>query len=311
MKAYAAYYPNAVRENASSGGVFSVLASRYEVVYGVAMTQDCRGAEMIRTEGDITPLLGSKYFQAKMGDAYRKVCKDLEDGRQVLFSGTGCQVNGLKMFLQKEYSNLVTVDVVCHGVPSPKLWEDYVNFQEGKVGEKLKSVSFRSKDLGWIGFGMKENGRFFSKDTDPFMQMFLRDYCLRPSCYCCHAKSLKMSDITIADFWGIEEAAPEMHDDRGTSLVIVRTEKGRALFEEVKQELKWKEVSYEEGIRCNPAEYRSPKRPRERDTFFEDLSSVPFSQMCKKYAAPQKVPVTFRIKRKIRNILKKAGLGQA
>ena len=281
---------DAVRYNSSSGGIFSLIASNYEVVYGVAMTDDCYGAEFRRIVGDISPLRGSKYVQAKVGDAFRHAKQDLEEGRTVLFTGTGCQVNGLRQYLQKEYPNLLTVDVVCHGVPSLKLWETYVRYREAQFGRKLDNVSFRCKDQSWQNYGMKENQLYVSKDTDPFMQMFLRDYCLRPACYQCHAKEMKLSDLTIADFWGIENIAPEMNDGMGTSLVITRTEKGQAVFDGVRNNLKWKEVSDEEGVRCNRAEYRSPVRPERRDTFFGDLDVISFVEMTKKYASPREFP---------------------
>ena len=181
MKTYAGIYNNnEIRENSSSGGIFSALADKFDVVYGVAMTNDCYGAEIIRVEGDISPLRGSKYFQAKVGDTFKHVKKDLEEGRKVLFSGTGCQINGLSMFLGKEYPNLFLLDIICHGTPSPKLWRDYVAYQEKQHG-KLESVNFRCKDDSWIDFGMKENQLYISKDTDSFMRMFLRNYCLRPA----------------------------------------------------------------------------------------------------------------------------------
>ena len=130
MKTYAAMYNNnEIRENSSSGGIFSALAGKFDVVYGVAMTDDCYGAEMIRVEGDISPLRGSKYFQAKAGDTFKLVKRDLVEGRKVLFSGTGCQINGLFMLLGKEYPNLFLLDIICHGTPSPKLWKKYVLFQ--------------------------------------------------------------------------------------------------------------------------------------------------------------------------------------
>ena len=305
MKTYAAYLNHEIRKKSSSGGLFSVIASKYEVVYGVAMTDDCHGAEFRRITGDISPLRGSKYFQASVGNTFQQVKQDLEDGRQVLFTGTGCQVNGLRMFLQKEYPNLLAVDVVCHGVPSPKLWRAYADFCEAQYGGKLEAVNFRCKDHGWRDFGMKKNQLFISKDEDPFMRMFLRDYCLRPACYQCHAKKMKLSDMTIADFWGIETVAPEMNDGMGTSLVITRTEKGQAVFDGIKPELEWKEVSYEEGVRSNPSEYRSPIRTEQRDGFFDDLTALPFPEMIKKYAPPRRVPQSVRIKRKIKNMIKR------
>lgn len=305
MKTYAAIYKNnEIRENSSSGGIFSAIADKFDVVYGVAMTDDCYGAEVIRVEGDISSLRGSKYFQAKVGDAFKLAKKDLEEGRKVLFSGTGCQINGLSMFLGKEYSNLFLLDIICHGTPSPKLWREYVEYQENKYG-KLESVNFRCKDDSWIDFGMKENQLYISKDTDSFMRMFLRNYCLRPSCYECHAKHYKKCDMTIADFWGIEDIAPEMNDGRGTSVVITRTHKGQELFDSIKSELKWKEVSYEEGVRSNPSDYKSVARPQQRDTFFRDLDNIPFEEMEKKYACDIKVPLKRRAVKIIKCTIKK------
>ena len=305
MKTYAAIYNNnEIREKSSSGGIFSALADKFDVVYGIAMTDDCYGAEMIRVEGNIAPLRGSKYFQAKVGDSFKQVKKDLIDGKKVLFSGTGCQINGLSLFLGKNYQNLFLLDIICHGTPSPKLWREYVACQEKQHG-KLKSVNFRCKDDSWIDFGMKENQLYISKDTDSFMRMFLRNYCLRPACYECHAKHYKKSDMTIADFWGIENVAPEMNDGRGTSLVITRTEKGQELFESIKNELKWKEVSYEEGVKGNPSEYKSVARPQQRDTFFTDLEKLPFEEIEKKYAADIKVSLPRKVVRKIKRTIKK------
>lgn len=304
MKTYAAYYNNKVRMDSSSGGVFTLIASRFEVVYGVALTEDCFGAEFIRVENDIAPLRGSKYFQAKIKDTFKQVKKDLIDGKKVLFSGTGCQINGIKLFLQKEYDNLFCVDVICHGTPSPKLWREYLHYQEQKLG-KITKVNFRSKDEGWINFGIKQNDTFISIHTDSFMQMFLRNYCLRPSCYECHAKKMKLSDITIADFWGIQYVAPDMHDDKGTSLVIARTDNGQLLFDEIKENLVYKEVSYEDGVRFNPSEYRSVDRPEQRENFFKDLSSLPFEEMEKKYASPIIVPLWRKVAGKAKRAVKK------
>lgn len=305
MKTYAAIYNNnEIREKSSSGGIFSALADKFDVVYGVAMTEDCYGAEVISVEGDISPLRGSKYFQATMGDAFKLVKKDVEDGRKVLFSGTGCQINGLSMYLGKEYPNLFLLDIICHGTPSPKLWREYAKYQESKHG-KLQSVNFRCKDDSWVDFGMKENQLYISKDKDSFMRMFLRNYCLRPACYECHAKYYKKSDMTIADFWGIENVAPEMNDGRGTSLVITRTDKGQELFYSLKDELKWKEVSYEDGVKCNTSEHSSVGRPRQRNTFFEDLEIMPFEKMEKKYAANIKVSFPRKVVRKIKQSTKK------
>lgn len=323
IKVYAGYNMNqATRLSSSSGAVFSLIAegviSRGGAVYGVKMSDDCYSAEFTRVT-DVDGLIwlrGSKYLQAKVENTYKQVKDDLLSGKIVLFSGTGCQVNGLKNFLGKEYDNLLCVDVICHGAPSPALWKKYAKYQEKKNGGKLKGINFRCKDNNWTDFGMKEvltdipqgeaKRLYIPKDNDSYMQMFLRDYCLRPSCYNCIAKKVKMSDLTIADFWGINEVAPEMNDGKGTSLILIRTDKGMKAFEAVSGELKLKEVAYEEGVRSNPAEYKSCCRPPQRDTFFKDMDTMEFEELEKKYISPIKATFKSRVKRKIKNTIKLA-----
>ena len=284
-----------VRLSSSSGAVFSSLAeyvlNKNGIVYGVAMSEDCYSAEFIAVTDEVglARLRGSKYLQAKIGNTFKSVKENLIAGRYVLFTGTGCQVNGLKRFLERDYDNLVCVDVICHGAPSPALWRKYAEYQEKKNGGKLKGINFRCKDDGWVDFGMKEvmksipknkmKKNFISKDNDSYMRMFLQNYCLRPSCYECTAKKVKMSDLTIADFWGINNVAPDMDDGIGTSLVLIRTAKGNELFESANRNMKMKEVSYEDGVKGNPAEYRSCARPSERDKFFEDMRTMSFEEL--------------------------------
>ena len=320
-KVYACYNKDKdIRLSSSSGAVFSSLAeyvlNKQGVVYGVAMSDDCYSAEFIRVAdaGGLVWLRGSKYLQAKIGNTYKQVKSDLLAGRRVLFSGTGCQVNGLKNFLGKEYDNLLCVDVICHGAPSPALWKKYVEHKEKKIGGKLKGINFRCKDDSWTDFGMKEiladipQGEvkqfYISKDKDPYMQMFLRDYCLRPSCYDCVAKKVRMADLTIADFWGVNSVAPEMNDGYGTSLVLIRTDKGVKAFEAICGEFELKEITYEDGVKGNPAEYKSCLRPPQRDTFFKDMETTEFEELEKKYAPPIKVTFKSRVKRKIKDTIK-------
>lgn len=310
MKVFACYNTDEeIRMKSSSGGIFSMLAEKVlsdnGVVYGVAMSEDCYSAEFIRVQDNsgLDKLRGSKYLQARIKDTFSNVKKDLQDGKKVLFSGTGCQVNGLKNFLKIEYDNLICMDVICHGTPSPALWEKYVRYQEMKYG-KLVQVDFRCKENSWTDFGMKENKIYISKDTDAYMQMFLRNYSLRPSCYSCSAKKIKLSDLTIADFWGIESVAPEMNDNKGTSLVLLRTEKGNEIFAQIKAGIKIKEVSYQDAIKGNPSEYISVERPREREEFFLDMNSMKFEELEKKYAAPVRLSLLSKLKKQIKKILK-------
>lgn len=310
LKTYAAYCLNeCIRIQSSSGGIFSLFAEYIlqanGVIYGVVMSEDCYSAEYIRVQNpeDICKLRGSKYIQAKLGNTFCNIKKDLENGLFVLFSGTGCQVNGLKSFLCKEYDNLVCVDVVCHGTPSPKFWKIYALYQESRYG-KLKNVNFRCKEQNGKCLGRQENRLYIPKSRDPFMNIFLDDFCLRPSCYECHAKENKLSDISIADFWGIENVAPEMSDGRGTSLVIVRTVKGQQLFETIQGNIKWQEVCYDDAVRENPAEYRSVERPPQRNSFFADLEIEPFENMIVKYVSNTQPILLRRIARKVKKMVK-------
>lgn len=306
---YAAVSRNdAVRRASSSGGTFSHIAEKMiengGVVYGVAMARDCRSAEFVRAScvEELVSLRGSKYLPANAASVYVQVRADLEEGVPVLFSGTGCQVNGLKCYLGSDPDNLCCLDVLCHGVPSPALWRAYVQHVEDGNQEKLVAVEFRCKDDCWSEFGLKRtyaNGSSacFSINEDPFMLMFLRDYCLRPSCYACVAKKRKLSDITLGDFWGIEAVAPEMNDERGTSLVIVRTEKGRKLYSAISDSVISREVTYEGGVRRNPAEHSSASIPAERSGFFFDLDELSFEELSMKYARPSSLSSVAKLKK--------------
>lgn len=313
-KVYAAYANNnELRLSSSSGGIFSLLANYIlsidGIVYGVKMSDDCYSAEYERVEdlSGLKQLRGSKYLQAKVGDTYKKVKQDLSEGRKVLFTGTGCCINGLKTFLQKEYDNLYCMDIVCHGTPSPKLWERYVKYREEEINSKVIYVSFRNKDKhDWNGFEMKEideNHRemWISRHIDPYFQMFVKNVCLRPSCYNCAAKYYKLSDLTVADFWGIDYVASEMNDNLGVSLVITRSNKGQQLFDNIQEELKWKEVSYEDGVRENMSEYKSHSLPPERSDFYKDMNNMSFRKLTGKYV---EIPLWKKIARKGKIIMK-------
>lgn len=308
LAAYAAYSKDyEIRRISSSGALFSLFAeyvlSLEGVIYGVAMTNDCRGAEFIRVEciEELSKLYGSKYLQASMGNTFKHVKQDLENQILVLFTGVGCQINGLKIFLGKEYENLLCIDLICHGVPSPHLWKKYVNEFERANKAKLKSVNFRYKNTRWTDSKIeRKDGEkydiYVSREQDPYMQMFLRNYCLRPSCYECAAKKKRKSDITIGDFWGIENVAPEMNDNKGISIVIVRTDKGAKLFDAIEDKIFLKSVTYKEGVKANSAEYESVKRPVQRDMFFNDMNTMTFTKLKNKY-------VSIYLRRKVKGIL--------
>lgn len=271
-----------VRQQSSSGGVFTLLAreviSGGGVVFGAAFDEFWevvhRYAEDL--EG-LTAFMGSKYLQSRIGDSYKKAEEFLRIGKRVLFSGTPCQVAGLKSFLRKDYDELLTVEVICHGVPSPLVWRTYI--KDISVDQNISEINFRSKRESWKRYSVVIR----SKDRkildqpfyeNPYMKGFLSDIYLRPSCHACSFKSGSSgSDITLGDFWGVENYLPKFDDDKGVSAVIVNTERGRVLIESLN--LDKRDVSYENVLKGNPSLEESAKIPlRYRNIFWSQPSSV-------------------------------------
>lgn len=285
---------DALRKASSSGGAFSLLAeeiiSRGGIVYGVALTEDCQKAIYVAaaTKAELARLRGSKYVQAETGDVYALVLEHLKAGQEVLFTGTPCQVNGLKKYLRRDYEKLICMDIICHGVPSQKIWQRALCAVKEKSRSEISHVDFRNKKNGWKNFGVcytdaEGKSNLIPRGEDPYMSMFLDDYCLRPSCYACKAKQANMSDLTIGDLWGIQEIAPNLNDDKGTSAVIIRTDKGANIFNAIKQKGHCEAVSYDAVAEKNPAEYKSVARPSQREHFYEDLDRQNFRWMIRKY----------------------------
>ena len=298
---------NDIRTESSSGGAFSVLAEAIikngGVVYGTAMSDDCKEAiyRRVDTVDGVSSLRGSKYLQSKVGDTFKQVREDLQNGVQVMFSGCPCQVNGLKLFLRKDYDNLICMDIICHGVPSQELWEKYVQYFEEKNQVVLKRVNFRYKIGSSIqSFGFELKNTFSAKKDNSYMQMFLRNYDLRPSCYECASKTYRTADITIGDFWGVESIAPELNDSRGTSLVIIRTKIGKELFDKIADQIISAACQYEQATEINTAEYKSVSRPKQRNSFFLDMKQLSYAELEKKYIGPQGVR---NIKKMIKKII--------
>lgn len=302
------------RSNSSSGGVFSLFAEyilkNQGLVYGAIMSIDCKSVYHfgIETTEELYKLRGSKYVQSVIGDIFVDIKQKLENGKKVLFSGTPCQVAGLKKYLSKNYSNLFLIDIICHGVPSEMLWQCYINYTEQKNKAKIKEVNFRYKQTTWQEYGIRKidyygKSNYISKNEDAYMNMFLKNYCLRESCYNCSTKKVRYADITLGDFWGIENIKPEMNDGKGTSAVIIRTKQGMEIWNAVRDELINSKVTYEDIVSHNSAEYMSVNRPVQRNYFFEDVNNMNFPQLIKKY-----IPVSY--KRKIYNTLMTSPVGK-
>lgn len=283
-----------IRNDSSSGGVFSACAEYIidtgGVVFGARFDADFSVVHgYAQTREELAAFRGSKYVQSTIGNAYADCKRFLESGRCVLFTGTPCQIGGLKAYLNKEYEQLYLMDMICHGVPSPLLWKKYVAYRAGQANSPVRRIAFRHKNCGWKRFSVAfsfENAAEYraTLDKDSYMRLFLRDVCLRESCYACSFKTEhRVSDITVADFWGVESVCPQLFDDKGTSLVLVQSEQGKKLFEAAAQTLTIQKVSLSEGIRSNPSLITSARRPKKRDSFFYELEEKPLEAVFRKY----------------------------
>lgn len=290
-------FDETVRLSSSSGGIFTALAEKVisdgGKVYGARFNKNLDvehcGADSL--EG-IADFRGSKYLQSALGDTYKNVRSELDRGTKVLFSGTPCQVAGLRRFLRKDYENLIAVDFVCHGVPSPAVWQGYLRtFSKASIDY----ASFRDKQQGWHCFGVRLKGalrsnarewhRFGIFSDNRFMKVFLANLSLRPSCYDCPAKSGSSgSDITLGDFWGIEYIDSTMDDDRGTSLVLVNSPKGQSVIDSIN--IKTKEESYDLAVQHNPSIAVSVVEPVARTKFFSVFSRLGFDAAYKATMVP-------------------------
>ena len=318
-KAYAVKNKNEdVREKSSSGGMFSLLAEKVlqdgGVVFGVAFDENWQLKHIyVENIEDLQIFRGSKYLQSIVGETYSKLKDFLIEGRKVMYTGTPCQIEGLKSYLGKEYENLFTQDIICHGVPSPKVHERYLKYLRDKYKTKnIKNIIHRTKINGWKNWCVNikfDNSEYIkAHEQDPYMQAFLRNTSLRESCYNCQFKKKhRISDITLADFWGIENIAPEMDDNKGTSLVIINSEKGKQIFEQIKDKIIYKQVDFEEAIRYNPSMTTSVKPDPNREKFFDNLDKMPFDELVKKYTYTPGIfkRILWKVKRVVKKIIKK------
>ena len=275
VEAFAARtFDESVRTVSSSGGIFSCLAEqildRGGVVFGARFDEKWRVVhDYAETQEAIVRFRGSKYVQSRIGDTYLQAERFLKAGREVLFTGTSCQIAGLKRFLRREYDNLLAVDVICHGVPSPKVWRRYLDDRTKGGTEKISSVSFRDKLWGWRDFSLKiacEHQLYRECfKVDPFFGLFLENLILRPSCYFCLFKGGRScSDMTLGDFWGIEQVHSWFDDNRGCSAVLVYDSAKRSLLDRADI----RKVTYDQVLAGNPAIERAVKPSINRDYLF-------------------------------------------
>ena len=284
-----------ILKSSSSGGLFTALADtvmeKGGCVFGAAFTGDFGSVQhrMAQTPEEVCSLRDSKYMQSDTADCYPAVKEQLDLGRWVLFTGTPCQIAGLTGYLGRDYDRLICADVICHGAPSALLWQQYLHNVEENLCGKAAAVNHRDKTEGWSRYGMDitaENGKTYhgSLKEDPYLRMFLKNVSLRESCYHCRIKEKgSPSDITMGDFWHVEEFLPKLDSGMGVSLALVHTEKGRVLFEQAGGRMEVIPVEYPGPLRYNPSLTNSAVRPRQRDRFYADLKRLGWMKMEKRY----------------------------
>ncbi len=310
---------NAIREKSSSGGIFSEIANyilkNKGVVYGAAVTENLQVEHIrITREEELYQLRGSKYVQSNLKNIFLQIEKDLKNDIEVLFTGTPCQIAGIKKFLKKEYKNLYTCDIICHGVPSPKVFTIYIKELEKKYASQVKEIYFRNKDTGWNNFRIKivfENGKIYSCEAnkDPFMKSFLQNANLRPSCYQCNFSTIpRLADITLGDYWGVNIVHPELKDDKGISMITINNDRGERVLQKIKDKIFIEEnEDISNFIKFNPCICASVKPHKNRDEFFKDVESLQMEELDKKYFT-EKITIKWvlrKLKRLAVKIIKK------
>lgn len=295
---YAAYNRNEeIRYKSSSGGMFRAFADKIiaegGVVFGAAFDKDFAVYHTYtETLNGLAAFMGSKYLQSRMGNAFTSVKQFLNDGRKVLFTGCACQIAGLKRFLKTDDQNLICIDILCHGVGSPKIWKNYLNNYFADYN--IKSINCRDKTVGWSSSSYKIEGtkKLYSEivHKNIYHKNYIENIFIRPACIVCpFKKDNRVSDITIADCWGFQKIAPEMNDEKGLSSVIVHTVKGKLLFDEIAEQLVLKKTSIDDVKEYNP-DYIQNQKPNHlrRDAFWKDYNQLPFKILLKKHLGESK-----------------------
>lgn len=281
---YAAINPEEqVRRVSSSGGIFTALATRIlnegGVVFGARFADDWSVVhDCTETVEGLAPFQGSKYVQSRMGDCYRRAETFLKAGRTVFFTGTPCQIAGLRRYLRRDYPGLLTMDFICHGVPSPRVWHQYLDEAlPGASRSALRAVSFRSKTTGWRHYslaltlkgesGAADRVQSCTFERNPYMLGFLKDLYLRPSCHACTMKSCSSgADLTAGDFWSIDGFRPDLDDNRGVSSLCVNTPAGARALKDLPVRLY--PATYEQVGKYNTALDHAAAMPARRAEFY-------------------------------------------
>lgn len=279
----------------SSGGIFTALAERVilkgGVVFGVIWQDKLTAVfDKAETTEELAKMRGSKYTPAVPGKVYRDVRSELNTGRSVLFSGTPCQVHALKKYLRKPYENLLTIDIVCHGAPSHLILEKYIAEDEARTGKTIDHVSFRDKPEGWMRFHVTRHYTDGSREseslsTDMYMRMFLCDKALNLVCYNCpYAHIPRQGDITLGDYWGVENHHPDWPIDKGISSILANNEKGKQALNQLSDVLDLRSEPFRKIYAGQDVVYVRPQKqiPKDRELVLKALCEWSLSDVLRR-----------------------------
>ncbi len=298
QKVYAAkHVDKQVLNNSSSGGVFSAIAEKVinngGVIFGCELDSSLKVRHTCVDSYDgLKKLRGSKYVASDLEDSFKEAKKILDTGRHVLFSGCPCHIAGLKAFLNKDYVNLYTCDLICHGTPSPKLFKKYIDYLQDKHKMKITNYEFRNKEKK--GWGMNIKISLSNEETskvsrpicllDPYYSSFLSAQTYRPSCYSCkYTQISREGDFTLGDYWGIERFHPEIYSPQGVSVLLVNSRKGHELFNSIRENLIYIPSSVEKAQVKNGNLNKPSPRPKERGYIYNDIDNLDFYIYSQKY----------------------------
>lgn len=308
-KVYATYTRNKDElSNCSSGGMFYIIAKYViendGVVFGVKYDENLKAVhDYSENLEECKKFRGSKYVRSDTKDSYSKVKEFLNQEKMVLFTGTPCQCNALKVYLGKDYQKLITCDIICHANPSPKVFEKYKEELASRKNKKIKNIYFRSKENGWRNqtpIVEYEDGE--KEEEATYYTAFVRELLGRPSCNSCKFATInRATDFTIGDLWGVEKIKPELSGTQGISILTINSNNAEKIFEKIKKDMNYYEINKELAYSCN--HYKNVPVNKNRDKFFEKIDSEKsIITLMKKYS---KVSIISRIKRKIGSIIKK------
>lgn len=268
----------------SSGGIFSVIANyvfeNNGIVFGAAYDEKLNVNHIkVENKEELEKLRSSKYVQSNIQNTYKEAEQKLKEEKIVLFTGTPCQIQGLNSYLMKSYENLITCDLVCHGVPSQKLFKVYLKYLSNKFKSPVKKYNFRSKSkYGWGLFAevvTEDNKKYYIKsDIDPYYSNFLECNTYRESCYKCHYTNYnRISDLTLADYWGVSSIHPKFYSEKGISLILVNNKKGENVLNKVLPNIDKIDTNLDYAASKNKNLIRPSHRPEVRNTIYNEIYS--------------------------------------